>query len=60
MLVLKGLFGGSFKMISLCVLSPALNLSKNSCVFPFFDQGIGRRKVQKLMSKGARKVLDGD
>ena len=38
----------------LCVLSLALNLSKNSCVFPFFDQGIGRSTVPKLMNNGPK------
>ena len=35
----------------LCVRSPALNLSKNCCVFfPFFDHSFGRRTVPKLMN----------
>ena len=38
----------SFPWCLLCVLCPALNLSKNSCVFPCLDQAIGKTTIPKI------------
>ena len=38
----------------MCVLGPASNLSKNSCVLPRLDQGIEKTTIQKIMRNGPR------
>ena len=48
----------SLQINILCVLSPALNLSKTFCVFPCLDKAIGKR-YQKSQGM-AQKILIGD
>ena len=43
----------------LCVLSPALNLSKNSCVFPCLNKAIGKTTIPKITRNG-QKIPNGD
>ena len=38
----------------LCVLIPALNLSKNSCVFPRLDKALGKRTIPKITRNGPK------
>ena len=36
----------------LCVLIPALNLSKNSCALPCLDKALGKRTLPKITRNG--------
>ena len=39
----------------LCVLSPALNVSENSCFFPCLDKALGKRTIPKITRNGQKK-----
>ena len=44
----------------LCVLSPALNLSKNSCVFPCLDKAFAKTAIPKITRNGKKFPLATD
>ena len=46
--------GEGLKIGKLCVLIPALNLSKNSCVFPCLDKALGKRTIPKITRNGPK------